>query len=87
MKTDYEKIPVEEIGELIDKASDKLPGLIRGLMGSLYSAQSGKEMGQAVGAFYQELIQSGISEDVALTMARDYMFSMREMFSSKNFSE
>lgn len=74
-----EDIPTKEIGELLDSVSEKIPKLITGLMNSLYSAESGKNIGQAVGNFYKELIAAGIDEATALQMAKDYMISIKEI--------
>ncbi len=72
-------IPVKEISELLDEVSNKLPKMITGLMDTLYSVESGKKMGQAVGNFYKELIESGIPQEEALRMARDYMLSLKDI--------
>ncbi|MDF2686791.1 MAG: hypothetical protein K0S55_1974 [Clostridia bacterium] len=75
-------IPVKEIGEMLDEVSSKLPKLINGLMSSLYSAEAGKNMGQAVGCFYKELLEAGIPVEDALKMAKDYMLSLKDLSSS-----
>ena len=66
----------DELAGILDTVSDKAPKLIRDLIGSLYSKEAGTNMGQAVGAFYKELIASGIPQDAALDMARGISFSM-----------
>lgn len=73
------EIPVKEIGELLDEVSVKIPTLIKGLMNTLFSAEAGKNMGQAVGTLYKELIDSGIPKEDALQMARDYMLTLKDM--------
>ncbi|HCS72640.1 MAG TPA: hypothetical protein DIW17_02030 [Clostridiales bacterium] len=75
-------IPVKEIGALLDELSGKAPKLITGLMDTLYSAESGKKMGQAVGNFYKELVDGGIPQEDALQMAKDYMISLKEITSN-----
>lgn len=75
-------IPVKEIGELLDEVSGKLPKMISGLMDTMYSAEAGKKMGQAVGGFYKELIDSGIPSEDALKMSKDYMLSIKELVNS-----
>ncbi|WIV12863.1 hypothetical protein [Proteiniborus sp. MB09-C3] len=70
---------IPEIGELLDTVSDKLPKIINGLIGTLYSAEAGKNMGQAVGSFYKELLGSGIPQDAALDMAKNYMLSLKDI--------
>lgn len=84
---DIPNIPVKEISELLDEVSVKVPRLIDGLMGTIYSAEAGKKMGQAVGGFYKELVEAGIPADTALQMAKDYMLSIKEavgMFQDKH---
>lgn len=76
------EIPVEEIGSLLDSVSDKLPKVITGLMDTMYSAEAGKKLGQAVGYFYKELIGSGIPSEEALKMAKDYMFSVKDLINN-----
>lgn len=72
-------IPVKEISELLDEVSGKMPKLLTGVIDTLYSAESGKKMGQAVGNLYKELIDSGIPKEDALNMARDYLTSFQSV--------
>jgi len=76
------EIPTKDIGELLDTVSDRLPKLINGLMSTLYSKEAGKNMGQAVGSFYKELIDAGIPTDEAMKMAKDYMLSIKDVVSN-----
>lgn len=69
----------KEIGEILDAVSDKVPKLISGIVSSLYSAEAGKNMGQAVGGLYKELLASGLPEDVAIEMAKNYMISLKDI--------
>ncbi|MEA4822503.1 MAG: hypothetical protein VB111_00100 [Clostridiaceae bacterium] len=73
---------VKELGEVLDELSGKVPQLISRLLGTLYSAEAGTQMGQSVGSFYKELIAAGIPSDDALKMARDYMLSIKNIISS-----
>lgn len=72
-------IPVKEIGELLDSVTTKVPKLISGLMETVYSAESGIKMGQSVGNFYKELLESGIPKEDALQMTKDYMLSVKDV--------
>lgn len=79
-------IPVKEISELLDTVSSKVPKLITSLVDTMYSVESAKKVGQAVGSFYKELVESGIPKEEALKMARDYILSMKDIsgfFSNK----
>ena len=72
-------IPVKEIGALLDEVSSKIPKLFTGLLDSIFSAEAGQKMGRSVGNLYKELIDSGIPQDEAVKMAKDYMLSMKDM--------
>ena len=78
-------IPVKEIGELLDTVSGKVPKLISGLIETVYSTETGKKIGQSVGSLYKELVGSGIPEEDALKMAKDYMLSIKDI--AANFGE
>jgi len=75
-------IPVKEIGALLDEVSGKVPKLITGLLDTIYSAEAGQKMGKSVGNLYKELVDSGIPQEEAIKMAKDYMLSMKDMVGS-----
>jgi len=76
------EIPVEEISKLLGVVSDKVPHLIRSIKEVVYSPEAGKGMGQAVGNFYKELIASGIDTELASSLTRDYLSTIKS-FSDK----
>ncbi len=73
------KTDLGELKEILDTVSEKVPRMIRELMGSLYSKEAGTSMGQSIGAFYRELVDSGIPEKDALDMAKSYIFSLKDV--------
>lgn len=75
---------IKDMAEMLDMVSDKIPKLLKGVMDNLYSVESAKNMGQAVGALYKELIESGIPEEAALKMATDYMISVKDVSKMAN---
>lgn len=79
-----EEIPVKELSELLDTVSEKVPKLIKELMSSFYSEESGKQMGRAVAAMYKELVDSGVPAEEALKMAKDYLNTARDVI-PRNF--
>ena len=72
-------IPVEEIKEILDVVGDKIPNLLKQLRATLFSAEAGQELGKAVGAFYKELVDSGIPADEALSMAKSYIGTLQNV--------
>ncbi|SFJ63154.1 hypothetical protein [Thermoflavimicrobium dichotomicum] len=75
----------KEISELLDITSKKLPQLITGIIQSIYSPEAASNIGKAVGSLYKELVDSGIPQDIALKMTKDYMISLKDMMSSLQF--
>lgn len=68
-----------DISELLGVVSDKVPDLLTRLFKILYSEESAKEMGRAVGGLYKELVSAGIPQEMALKMASDYMFAVKDI--------
>jgi hypothetical protein len=81
-----EKSPQDEVEELklvLSTVSTEVPALIKGIIASVFSEEAGRSMGKAAAAFYKELKESGIPNDVALKMTEDYMStftSLGDMF-------
>lgn len=63
----------QEVSEILTVVSEKIPTLIKSIVEIVFSETSGREMGKAVAAFYEELTKSELPNDVALEMTRDYM--------------
>jgi septation ring formation regulator EzrA len=71
------KEDIQNVTEMLDMVSEKIPALLRGIKETFFSEEAGRETGKAVGAFYQELIKAGFSHDDATSMAMTYMNSVR----------
>lgn len=69
---------IEQVNELFDILDDRLPSILQTLKEVLYSEEAGRQLGKAVGAFYNELLASGIEQAAALEMTRDYMGGMKQ---------
>ncbi len=63
----------EEVREILSVVSEKVPALIKGLMSSVFSVDSAKEMGKAAATYYSELKAGGIPDDVAVQMTKEYI--------------
>jgi len=64
---------VEELKEILSVVSKEVPGLIKAIIGSVFSEEAGKDMGKAAGAFYKELKDAGMPEETAVKMTENYM--------------
>jgi len=67
------KREVEDIEKIFSIMSAKVPELIKGIITSIFSEESTREMGKALGAFYKSLIESGIPEQSALKMTENLL--------------
>ena len=67
------KEEAEEVKEILAVVSTEIPALIKGIISSIFSEEAGKNMGRAAAAFYKELKEGGMPEDVAVKMTENYI--------------
>ena len=67
------KKEAEEVKEILGVVSKEIPALIKGIIGSIFSEEAGKDMGRAAAAFYKELKEGGMPEDTAVKMTENYI--------------
>ncbi|WP_459129695.1 hypothetical protein [Guggenheimella bovis] len=70
---------IKDLAEILDTVTDKVPRLLREVMGTLYSPEAGANIGKSVGGLYKELVNSGIPEKDALEMAKSYIISLKDI--------
>ena len=68
-----EKKEAEEVKEILSAVSTQVPGLIKSILASVFSEEAGRSMGKAAAAYYKELKNGGMPEQVAVKMTEDYM--------------
>ena len=83
MTEERKKGEVEELREVLDVVSDRIPGLLRGLRDVLYSKDAAENMADAVATFYKKLVEAGIPREDALDMARGYLINLRDILGQK----
>jgi len=67
------KEEAEEVKEILSAVSTQVPALIKSVLASVFSEEAGRTMGKAAAAYYKELKEGGMPEDVAVKMTEDYM--------------
>ena len=67
------KEEAEEVKEILGAVSTQVPALIKSVLASVFSEEAGRSMGKAAAAYYKELKDSGMPENVAVKMTEDYM--------------
>lgn len=73
IKEKKEKKEAEEVKEILGVVSKEIPALIKGIIGSIFSEEAGKDMGRAAAAFYKELKEGGMPEETAVKMTENYV--------------
>src|SRR5512136_2536170 len=68
-----EKHGPEELKEVLSVVSAEVPSMIKNILSSVFSEEAGKNMGKAAAAYYKELKNGGLPEQVAVKMTEDYM--------------
>jgi Ran GTPase-activating protein (RanGAP) involved in mRNA processing and transport len=88
------KEEAEEVKEILSAVSTQVPALIKSVLASVFSEEAGRSMGKAAAAYYKELKESGMPEDVTVKMTEDYMKTftslgslLRNIGSSRRHSE
>lgn len=67
------KRDTEELKEILGVVSAEVPALIKSLLSSVFSEEAGRSMGKAAAAYYKELKNGGLPEQVAVKLTEDYM--------------
>jgi hypothetical protein len=67
------KVEAENIKEILGVVSSEVPALIKSLLASVFSEEAGRNMGKAAAAYYKELKDGGLPEQVAVKLTEDYM--------------
>lgn len=63
----------ENIKEILGVVSSEVPALIKSVLSSVFSEEAGRNMGKAAAAYYKELKEGGLPEQVAVKMTEEYM--------------
>jgi hypothetical protein len=63
----------ENIKEILAVVSSEIPAMIKSILSSVFSEEAGRNMGKAAAAYYKELKDGGLPEQVAVKMTEEYM--------------
>src|SRR4030042_3762911 len=69
----HEEQTPENIKELLTVVSSEVPLLIKNVLGSVFSEEAGRNMGKAAAAYYKEMKEGGLPEQVAVKLTEAYM--------------
>jgi hypothetical protein len=63
----------ENIKEILSVVSTEIPAMIKSILSSVFSEEAGRNMGKAAAAYYKELKNGGLPEEVAVKLTQEYM--------------
>lgn len=63
----------EEVKQILSAVSTEVPALVKSIIGAVFSEEAGRNMGRAAAAFYKELKDGGMPDDVAVRMTENYI--------------
>lgn len=66
----------EEVKEILNVVSEKIPELLNSLADILYGREQSKKYGEAVAGFYKNLKESGMTDEQAYELTKQYMSAM-----------
>ncbi|MEM3700757.1 MAG: hypothetical protein QXL57_07840 [Candidatus Bathyarchaeia archaeon] len=64
---------IEELKDVLSVVSREVPNLIKSILNSVFSEETGRDMGKAAAAFYKELKEAGVPEETAVKMTENYI--------------
>jgi hypothetical protein len=69
----FGKKEAENVKEILSVVSSEIPAMIKSILSSVFSEEAGRNMGKAAAAYYKELKEGGLPEQVAVKMTEEYM--------------
>ena len=68
-----QKMDAQNVKELLSVVSTEIPTMIKSIMSSVFSEEAGRNMGKAAAAYYKELKNGGLPDEVAVKLTQEYM--------------
>ena len=67
------KMDAENVKEILGVVSSEVPTMIKSILSSVFSEEAGRNMGKAAAAYYKELKNGGLPDEVAVKLTEEYM--------------
>ncbi len=67
------KMDSENVKEILGVVSTEVPTMIKSILNSVFSEEAGRNMGKAAAAYYKELKEGGLPDQVAVKLTEEYM--------------
>ncbi len=67
------RMEAENVKEILGVVSSEVPTMIKSILSSVFSEEAGRNMGKAAAAYYKELKNGGLPDQVAVKLTEEYM--------------
>jgi len=67
------KMDADNVKEILGVVSSEVPAMIKSILSSVFSEEAGRNMGKAAAAYYKELKNGGLPDEVAVKLTEEYM--------------
>jgi len=74
----------DELREVLDVVSERIPGLMQGIQEKIFSPESSKQMAESIAQFFRTLIDAGISREIANSLTMMHMSNLQETFHAQH---
>ena len=75
-KEEHGMMDADEVKELLEAFSEKIPALLNSLTDAIYGKDASAKFGAAVADFYKTLKESGMTDEQAFRLTEQYMSSL-----------
>jgi len=75
-KDEHGMMNADEVKELLEAFSEKIPALLNSLTDAIYGKDASAKFGAAVADFYKTLKESGMTDEQAFRLTEQYMSSL-----------
>ena len=75
-KEEHGMMNADEVKELLEAFSEKIPTLLNSLTDAIYGKDASAKFGAAVADFYQTLKETGMTDEQAFRLTEQYMSSL-----------
>ncbi len=80
LSDDFEIEGAEEVREVLDAFSERIPNLMRGIQETVFSAEQTKKVAESIATFYRTLVDAGLDESHANSLTMIHMSHLQPSF-------
>ncbi len=68
----------DDLREVLDVVSERMPGLMKGIQETVFSPESSRQIAESIAEFFKTLVDSGISREIANSLTMMHMSNLQK---------